>query len=122
MIEQHDVSSTVLVFVHENVSRMRIGMNVAENEKLFHLLRHEIRHRNSPIEENHVWVQNSQLVADIEWVDFILFDVFEVIDLPTFAVLHHQHPVRRQLPVNLRNFQPLNSLEMRSDLKAETTV
>lgn len=73
---------------------------------------------NSPIEEDHVCVENSQLIRNIERVDFVFLKILQVIHLPALAVFHHEDSVRRKLPVDLWNFQPLDILEMCANLKA----
>lgn len=48
---------------------------------------------NSPIQKDHICVEDSQLVRHVERINLVLLDVLEVVDLSTLAILHHQHAI-----------------------------
>jgi hypothetical protein len=62
MIQQDNVGSTFFVFVHENVSGMWVGVNITERKLSSQQNTKKTLHKFSPIQENHVRIQNSQLV------------------------------------------------------------
>lgn len=120
MIEQHDLSSPALCLVHQNVTRMRIRVNVTGNQDNQQCDSTKLQ-SDSPIEKDHVGVERPELVRHVHWVDFVLFHVLEVCHLTSLAVFHHQNAVSRQFPVNFRNSQPFHILEVCSHLKVNKT-
>lgn len=48
---------------------------------------------NSPIQKDHICVEDSQLVRHVKRINLVLLDVLEVVDLSTLAILHHQHAI-----------------------------
>lgn len=97
MIQQNDIGCSLLVFVHENVARMRVRVNIS-------------------VEENHLWVKHAQLIGHIERIDIWLFDVLQIVHLSTFEIFHHENTIGRQVPMDLRNFQPFHVSELRANL------
>lgn len=64
MIKEDEFVVAFFRFSNQNIARMWVAVHES-------------------VDENHIWVQLADLIGDVECVDFILVNVFQVIDLAT---------------------------------------
>lgn len=58
------------------------------------------------IDKYHIRIQLANFVGHIDFIDFIRVNVFQIIHLATWQILHDQNTFRGNIPENFRHTQP----------------